>query len=151
MITQQKLTITRIFNAPLELVWNLWTDPVHLARWWGPMGFSNPLCKWEVKVGGTIYIRMQAPDGTIHPMDGQFHEVMEFEKLVFTSAALDANGKRLFEILNTVTFREQDKKTIVSMTAIVSNARPEAEPYLSGTEEGWNQSMERLEDYLNKI
>ena len=64
--------------------------------------------------GGEILIHMQAPDKTIYPMDGEFHEIVEPEKLVFTAAALDKNGNRLFEILNTVTFSDENGKTKIN-------------------------------------
>jgi len=59
------LTITRIFDAPRELVFKAWTDPKMLARWWGPHGFTNPVCEVDVRVGGGIRIHMQGPERTV--------------------------------------------------------------------------------------
>ena len=58
-----EVTLTRIFNAPRELVWKAWTDPQMMARWWGPKGFTNPVCEMDVRVGGKILIHMRAPNG----------------------------------------------------------------------------------------
>lgn len=148
---EKEMTITRVFNAPRELVWKVWTDPEHLAQWWGPKGFTIPLCEWEVRSGGRIYIQMQAPDGVIYPMDGEFQEILEHKKLGFISAAIDNDGNRLFELYNTILFTEQGSKTKLTMSAKVIKATPEAEPYLAGTEEGWNQSIDKLTSYLPEI
>src|ERR1700681_1552910 len=98
---KKELTITRVFNAPRGIVFKAWIDPIRLAQWWGPKGFTNPVCKIDIRPGGSIYIEMKGPDGTLYPMNGIFKEIQEPEKLVFTSSALDKDGKPLFEILNT--------------------------------------------------
>ena len=88
-----------------------WTDPKHVAPWWGPHGFTNPVCELDARPGGAIRIHMRGPDGTVYPMTGVYQEIVEPERLVFTSAALDKEGNPLFEVLNTVTFAEQGGKT----------------------------------------
>ncbi len=87
---------------------------------------------------------MQAPDGTIYPMDGEIHEIVSPEKWVFTSAPLDKNNKRLFEVRNTVTLTEENGKTRLTLHVKVSNIKPGGEPYLLGINEGLSQSFERL-------
>jgi uncharacterized protein YndB with AHSA1/START domain len=139
-----ELTITRVINAPRELVFKAWTDVQMLAAWWGPTGFTSPVCEIDVKPGGRIYIEMKGPDGTLYPMDGEFHEIVAPGKLVFTSAALDKNNKRLFEVRNTVTLTEENGKTKLSLHVKVSNIRSEGEHFLKGMNEGWSQSIERL-------
>ena len=109
--SQWDLVITRIFDAPRSLVWKAWTDPAHIVQWWGPKGFTNPRCEWNAREKGSIYIDMRGPDGTIYPMDGVFDEIVEPERIVFRSAALDENGKPMFEVLNTAEFAEQGEKT----------------------------------------
>ena len=146
--SEKEMTLTRIINAPREIVFKAWTDPEQLEKWWGPKDFTNPVCDVDVHPGGAILIHMKAPDGTVYPMDGEFHEIVEPERIVFTSAALDKNGKRLFEILNTVTFTEEDGKTKLSLHAAVSNITDEGRPYLDGMNEGWNQSLDRLNELV---
>jgi uncharacterized protein YndB with AHSA1/START domain len=143
------MSMTRIINTPREMVFKAWTDPVQLAKWWGPNGFTNPVCDIDTTPGGTILIHMQAPDGTVYPMDGEFHEIVEPERLIFTSAALDKNGKRLFEVLNTITFTEQVGKTNLELHAAVSNITSEGKPYLDGMNEGWSQTLDRLDEYVS--
>ncbi len=144
----RELVLTRVFDAPRELVFKAWTDPKHVAQWWGPHGFTNPVCELDVRPGGAIRIHMRGPDGTVYPMTGVYQEIVEPTRLVFTSAALDEEGNPLFEVLHTVTFAEQGSKTTLTVKARVVKSTAEAAPYLDGMEAGWTQSLERLETHL---
>lgn len=148
---KRELFFTRVFAAPRALVFQMWIDPIHLARWWGPKGFSNPVCQVDARPGGAIYIDMQGPDGTIYPMSGQFQEIIEPERIVFTSAALGTDKQPMFEVLNTITFTEHGGKTTIVLHAKVKMEKPGAEIYLAGMEEGWSQSLERLIAYLAQL
>ncbi len=142
---RKELTITRIFDAPRELVWKAWTDPKLLARWWGPMWFTNPVCEVDLRPGGAILIHMRGPDGVVYPMKGVFHEIVEPERLVFTSSAVEGKGDTtLLETINTVTFAELDGKTRLTLHAVVVKSTPEAAWMLAGMDEGWNTSLDRL-------
>jgi uncharacterized protein YndB with AHSA1/START domain len=147
---EHELVLTRVFDAPRELVWKVWTDPKHVARWWGPHGFTNPVCELDVRPGGAIRIHMRGPDGTVYPMTGVYLEVVEPERIVFTSAALGADGNPVFEVLTTVTFAEQGGKTKQILHARVIKMTAQAAPYLKGMEAGWTQSLERLAESLAK-
>ncbi len=140
----QGLIITRIFDAPREVVFKAWTDPKQLQRWWGPKGFTNPVCDVDVRPGGAIRIHMRAPDGVVYPMTGVFHEIVEPERLVFTSSALGRNGEPLFEVLNTVTFAAEGTKTRLTLHARVSKVKAAAAPHLAGMEQGWSETLDRL-------
>jgi uncharacterized protein YndB with AHSA1/START domain len=91
---------------------------------------------------------MQAPDGSVYPMKGEFLEVIEPEKLVFTNIALDAEGNHIIDGLTTVTLTEQGGKTTLTLhtrgTAVVDYAAN----YLKGMEAGWSGSLEKLEELL---
>src|SRR5260370_95379 len=89
---EQELVLTREFDAPRELVLKVWTDPKHVAQWWGPRGFTNPVCELDAKPGGAIRIHMRGPNGIVYPMTGAYQEVVEPERLVFISAALERAG-----------------------------------------------------------
>jgi len=67
---EQQLVLTRVFDAPRELVFKVWTDPKHVARWWGPHRFTNPVCELDLRPGGAILIHMRGPDGVVYPMTG---------------------------------------------------------------------------------
>ena len=140
----REVVITRVFDAPRELVFKAWTDPKHVQQWWGPHGFTNPVCEMDVRTGGAIRIDMRAPDGTIYPNVGRFREIVPPERLVFTSGI-----ENLFEVLTTVTFTEQRGKTLVTLQARPISAPPEAAKFLDGMKDGWTQSLERLENLLS--
>jgi uncharacterized protein YndB with AHSA1/START domain len=146
------VNISRTFEAPRDLVFRVWTDPKHLAQWWGPHHFTNPRCEFDARPGGAIHIDMRAPDGAIYPMRGVVKEIAPPERLVFTSMPIDDKGNELFEVLTTVTFAEQGGKTTVSVNAhVVRIEAPEAEAMLAGMQEGWTQSLERLEEYTSHV
>jgi uncharacterized protein YndB with AHSA1/START domain len=145
-----ELVLMRTIDAPRDLVWAAWTDPKHVAQWWGPNGFTNPVCELDVRPGGAIRIDMRGPDGTVYPMAGLYQVIVEPERLVFTSAALDEEGNPLFEVLNTVTFAEQGGKTRLTVQAKVVKSTSKATPYLDGMEEGWKQTIDRLGAYVAK-
>jgi len=147
----RELVIMRVLNAPRKLVWKAWIDPKHVAQWWGPKGFTNPVCELDVRPGGAIRIHMRGPDGTVYPMTGVYQEIVEPERLVFTSGALDKQGKPLFEVLTTVTLTEQGGKTTLTVRARVVKSTDEAAPYLAGMNEGWNQTLDRLTAYVAKL
>lgn len=142
------LVITRVFDAPRELVWKAWTDPAHVQQWWGPKGFTNPRCEWNVRPNGAIHIDMRAPDGVVYPMSGVFHEIVEPERLVFVASALDEDGNSMFDVLTTATFTDQRGKTSLTLQLRVITTTPRAPQYLKGQEIGWTQSLDRLADHL---
>jgi uncharacterized protein YndB with AHSA1/START domain len=142
---ERELTITRIFDAPRSLVFKMWTDPNHMAQWWGPRGFTNPVCELDVRPGGAILIHMRAPNGRVHPMTGVFREIVEPERLVFTTAVDDANGNRLIEGHTTVTFAEHGGRTTLTLQTRAVGFTDVAAQMLAGMEAGWTQSLERLE------
>ena len=145
-----ELTLTRVFDAPRELVFKVWTDPAHLARWWGPAMFTAPVCRVDARPGGELYIVMRSPHGDEYPMKGVFQEVVRPERLVFTSIALDGAGNVLLEGLNTITFEEQAGKTKLTMHTAMTGKTPAARGPLAGMEPGWQQTLDRLGVYLIK-
>jgi uncharacterized protein YndB with AHSA1/START domain len=147
----QTLVITRVFDAPRALVWKVWTDPVHLARWWGPKDFTNPVCEVDLQPGGTLNIVMRGPDGVDYPMTGVFREIVEPERLVFSARVDDDAADVHLEVLTTVTLAEQGAMTRLTMRAEVVRATPAAAPMLAGMDEGWNQSLDRLDAYLAEV
>lgn len=145
------LILTRTFDAPRELVFRVWTDPVHVEQWWGPKGFTNPRCEVDARAGGRIHIDMRAPDGAVYPMKAIFEEVREPERIVFVTSALDADGNSMFDIRNTVTFLDRHGKTELTLEAQVIQTTAVAPQYLKGMKAGWNQSLDRLRDYVQKV
>jgi uncharacterized protein YndB with AHSA1/START domain len=145
------LVVTRVFDAPRKLVFHAWIDRDQVAQWWGPNGFTNPVCEMDVRVGGAIRIHMRAPNGVVYPMTGVFQEIVEPERLVFVSSALDEAGNSMFDVLNTILFAENRGKTTLTMQARVITATAQAPQYLQGMEVGWNQSLDRLDAHLGLV
>jgi uncharacterized protein YndB with AHSA1/START domain len=141
---ERELVITRIFDAPRGLVFKAWTDPEHLAQWWGPKGFTAPICEMEGRTGGALRILMRGPDGAEYPMTGVIREIVEPERLVFTSVAMDEDGKRLLEGVTTVTFAEQGAKTKLTLHTRAVGLVADAARKLEGMDAGWTQSIDRL-------
>ena len=147
--TDQELFITRFFDAPRELVFLVWIEPAHVARWWGPKGFTNPVCEVDARPGGKIEIHMRGPDGQIYPMKGTFDEVVEPERIVLTSGAIeDDRGEPKLLVRTTVTFEDVDGATRLTMHATVLRAIDEARDAAAGMEQGWTESLDKLADYL---
>ncbi len=142
------LAMTRVFDAPRGLVFKAWTETRHVAQWWGPKGFTNPVCELDVRAGGAIRIHMRAPNGVVYPMKGVFEEIAEPERLVYICSALDENGNSMFDVLSTVIFAEQRGKTALTLQLRVIKTTAQAPQYLKGMEAGWTQSLDRLGEHL---
>jgi uncharacterized protein YndB with AHSA1/START domain len=149
MPAERELTITRIFDAPRELVFKVWTDPKHLAQWWGPQYFTNPVCEIDLRPGGALYIQMTDPDGVAYPVRGTFREVVPPERLVFTTGSFeDESGIPQLEGLNTVTFEDDHGKTKLTLHATILKATPEIAWALAGMKDGWTESLDKLAEAL---
>jgi uncharacterized protein YndB with AHSA1/START domain len=134
------LTFKRIFDAPIALVFKAWTDPLHVAAWWGPHGFSNPFAAIEPHPGGRFHVHMQAPDGSIQPMGGHFEEIEAPNRIVFVTT-----------LIHTVTLVDRGARTEMTLHSQMLYAAPSMLPHVGGMEEGWSQSLERLGAILKAI
>jgi uncharacterized protein YndB with AHSA1/START domain/ketosteroid isomerase-like protein len=141
---QLEVVVTRTFDAPAELVFRMWTEPEHFARWWGPKGFTNPVCELDARPGGAILVHMRAPNGSVYPMTGTFREIVPCERLVFTSIAEDGEGNAALDEITTVPFAAEGSKTRVTVRSKAVGLAPAALGMLAGMEKGWSQSMDRL-------
>jgi uncharacterized protein YndB with AHSA1/START domain len=147
---QGQLVITRVFGAPPEDVFEAWTDPAQMQRWWGPKNFTNPVCELDVRPGGAWRIIMRAPDGMEYECSGVYSEVVKPERLVFSNNALDRDGKRLLEGVTSVTFAPQGGKTKLTLETRVVGLVSYAAQMIAGMETGWNQSLDRLAELVAK-
>lgn len=154
----KELEVTRVFNAPRELVFDAWTDCKQLSKWWGPSAFTTPFCKIDARPGGVIHVAMRGPDGREYWNKGVFREVKKPERLVFTLGFSDAKGSMTSavshgltpdfpdEVLTTVTFEDQNGKTKVTMR----QSLPESIALKNGAREGWTQSFVKLAALVEK-
>jgi uncharacterized protein YndB with AHSA1/START domain len=149
-IVEREITLVRTFDAPRELVFRMWTDAKHLAQWWGPHHFDNPVCEADARPGGKILIHMRGPDGNAHVMDGVYREITPPTRIVFTTS-VDDGGVRLLEGHNVVTFEEHDGKTRLTLQAKVSGFTELTRMMVGGFEAGWTQSLEKFEALVAKI
>lgn len=147
---KRDVTMSRVIDAPRALVFKMWVEPKHMAQWWGPRGFDNPVCELDARPGGAILIHMRGRDGVVYPMTGTFHEVVAPERLVFEAVAEDHDGNALLRSLTTVTFEDHGGKTKVTVEAHAVGLAPVAPQMLAGMEAGWTQSLERLGDLAVK-
>jgi uncharacterized protein YndB with AHSA1/START domain len=96
--SQDAVVIERTFDAPVDLVWQMWTDPEHFKSWYGPDGAAIPVAKMDVHVGGIrlVCMEMQGPDGPMQMwFTGEYREVVEYERLVYTESMADEHGNVL--------------------------------------------------------
>jgi uncharacterized protein YndB with AHSA1/START domain len=143
-----EITLSRVLDAPRELVFSAWTDPAHVAEWWGPGGFTSKVIAWDSRPGSPIRIDMHAPNGVVYPMNGTMIEVVPPERFVFTAGALDAEGRSMFDVLTTATFAEQGGRTRLTLNARVTRKTPQADQHIKGMKAGWTQSLERLAAFV---
>jgi uncharacterized protein YndB with AHSA1/START domain len=96
--SQDAVMIERTFDAPVDLIWQMWTDPEHFAAWYGPDGASIPVAKMDVRVGGTrlISMQVQTPNGAMQMwFTGEYREVVDNKRLIYTESMSDENGNML--------------------------------------------------------
>jgi len=139
--------MSRVFDAPRDLMFRIWTEPEHLLRWWAPHDYTVPHAAFDARPGGRLRIDFRAPDGFTFANYGDVKEVVPPERLVFTTEYRE-DGKLLVVSLVTATFAEEGaRRTRVTIKSDVTFAEPEAAPSLAGMEEGWNQQVDKLELY----
>ena len=138
------LTITRVFDAPRELVFKVWSAPEHLARWWGPRGFTVISFEADVRPGGAFRFGIRSPEGIEHWAHGIYREVERPARLVFTTAWEDSEGKAGHETLVTLSFGEEKGKTRLSFHQALFET-VNARDLHNG---GWSSTLDLLADYL---
>lgn len=147
----RELKFSRVFNAPRSLVWKVWTEPQHIAQWWGPNGFTNTIHKMEVKVGGSWDFIMHGPDGTDYPNKIVFTEIVKPELLRFDHGSDNPDDPVRFKV--TVNFIELEaKKTEIRMQMVfLTKEALDIVVKKHGAIEGNKQTMNRLEEYLKTM
>ena len=156
--TGPEIVITRIFDAPRELVWKAWTEPERLMRWWGPKGYTAPACKMDFRVGGKYHFCMRSPEGKNYWSTGVYREIVESERIVCTDSFADEHGNPVpashygmpgdwpVELLVTLTFEEHAGQTKMTLRHEGIPAGEMKE--MAGT--GWNESFDKLAETLEK-
>jgi uncharacterized protein YndB with AHSA1/START domain len=91
----ERMVVTRVFDAPRELVWKAWTDPKYVMQWWGPKGFTASACKMDFRVGGKFLICTTTPDGQEFWHGGEYHEIVPHEKIISSMYFSDSEGNKV--------------------------------------------------------
>jgi uncharacterized protein YndB with AHSA1/START domain len=140
------VTITRTFDAPRELVWQAWTEPKHIAAWWGPRGFSAPHPTADLRVGGNMNFDMRFPDGSVTPVMATIREIRPPERLVLSMVSMW--GKDRTEMLNDITLAEANGKTKLTLRVILIEATVAMLEGLKGMRDGWGESLDKMAELL---
>lgn len=153
---EREIVITRIFNAPRELVFKVWTEKKHIEQWWGPKGFTTRVEQMDARPGGSWRYVMCGPDGTEYPVNGVFREVVPPERIV-TSDRFDEGFEELVKvdiprgiIVVTTLFEDLGDKTRLTLRILHATAEDRRKHEEMGVIAGWNSSFECLDEYLAK-
>jgi uncharacterized protein YndB with AHSA1/START domain len=154
--TRGEILITRYFNATRDLMWKTWTEPERIKTWWGPKGYTSPVCKIDFRVGGVLLFCMRSPEGRDYWSTGLFREIVEPSRIVCTDSFADERGNIVpashygmsvdfpLEMLWTITFEEINGNT--KLTLLHSGLPPGEMSEL--TKQGWNQSLDKFAETL---
>jgi uncharacterized protein YndB with AHSA1/START domain len=145
--SDREIVMTHIFDAPREVVFKVVTDPKLIPQWWGPKDFTTTVDKMEVRPGGIWRFEQLGPDGNIYAFNGAYREVILPKRVVDTFEFEGMPGHILVE---TVTFEEHDGKTKMIVTSLFQTVEDRDGMLKSGMEKGATESMERLENLLEK-
>ncbi|MDZ8029245.1 MAG: SRPBCC family protein [Nostoc sp. DedQUE01] len=153
--SERKIVITRVFNAPRELVFKAWTEPKHIAQWWGPKGFTTRVTELDLRPGGRSRYVMISPDGTEYPVKGVFREIVPPERIVTT----DEFDEGFEQVINaelpqgmviTAIFEDVDGKTKLTLEIVHESASDRRKHEEMGVVAGWNSSFDCLDEFLAK-
>jgi uncharacterized protein YndB with AHSA1/START domain len=165
-MTNNGITIERIFDAPKEAVWKAWTEPELIKKWWGPEGFTAPSIKIDLRVGGKYTYAMHGPKGSDWDRNmyssGIFKEIIPNEKIVTTDYFSDEHGNKIkpsdegqdvnfpTEMTVTITFKDAGNgKTKLTIFYPKAENKAQFEAMLkSGMKEGWSSSLDKLANAL---
>lgn len=140
----RSLSISRTFQAPIELVWEVWTTPEHIAQWWGPNGFTNTIQKMDVQEGGEWKLTMHGPDGTNYPNRSIYKEVIPYKKIVFEHFNP--------HFITTVHFEAIGQTTIMNWSALFdSEEMLQTIIKAHKADKGMRENVEKLERYLSNL
>jgi uncharacterized protein YndB with AHSA1/START domain len=147
MSSDREIVVTRVFDAPREMVFDAWTDPKHLPCWWGPRGFTTTIHEMDVRPGGIWRLTMHGPDGTDYKNRIVFIEVVKPERLVYRHEPQHDAEPVTHE--TTVTFAAQGDKTHVTLRMLFETAAHRERVVTKyNAIEGGNQTLARLAEHL---
>ena len=157
MIPIKEVKFERTYDASLEKVWKAWTDPEMLKQWWGPNNVIIPECEVDLRVGGRIYIVMEAGEamgpykGTRWPMDGKYTVVEKNSKLAYTAKAWTEGQEATTQIdqVTELSLVDDNGKTKLKLKATINKIGSDAKMAVEGMQQGFNQQLQKLSKYLS--
>jgi uncharacterized protein YndB with AHSA1/START domain len=146
----REIVLTRVFDAPRELIWNAWTDPEQVVQWWGPRGFTTTIHEMDLKPGGVWRQTMHGPDGTDYPSQSVFSEVVKPERIVYSMEG-GKQGEPSHQFEAAWIFEAQGQKTKLTLRMMFPSAEIREEVAKTyGVIEGGKQTLDRLGEHLAK-
>ena len=156
----ERMVVTRVFDAPRELVWKAWTDPKYVMQWWGPKGFTAPVCQMDFRVGGKSLLCMRTPDGQEGWNAGEYHEIVLHEKIVYSMYFSDSKGNKVEPEQYGIEHEAVDDAHDVVIFEDFGNGQTKltfigSEPMESATNsgqlEGWNEQLDKVAAVVTKL
>ena len=143
--SDREIKISRLLNAPVELVWEAWTVPNHIKNWWGPRGFTNTITKMELLPGGEWILTMHGSDGVDYKNKSVFKEVIKYKKIVYEHLS----GPKF---IATIEFESRGDKTHLSWHMLFESKEQFIQVVKTfNAEEGLKQNIGKLDEYLAKM
>jgi uncharacterized glyoxalase superfamily protein PhnB/uncharacterized protein YndB with AHSA1/START domain len=138
----REIRVSRLLDAPVELVWEVWTDPDHIKEWWGPDGFTNTITEMNMQQGGEWHLIMHGPDGTDYKNKSVFKEIVKYKKLVYEHQSSP-------KFIATIELEEQGEKTHLSWHMLFETKEQFIQVVKTfKADEGLKQNIEKLDHYL---
>ena len=146
-MNNRTITIKRTFNAPIKLVWEAWTQSEHIAQWWSPKGIKTKVIEHDFKVGGKWKYIMPMPNGQEFIAEGQYTEIVEFERIIST-----ANFKPMTEGIEIQSlFKANENKTEFTFNVIHPTEEYKIKQEKMGIMNGWGSVFDRLGELLKNM
>ena len=146
--SEREIVMTRVFDAPRDLVFEAHSSCEHMSHWWGPRRLTLTVCEMDFRPGGAYRFVQRAPDGAEYAFRGKFREIVPPERIVWT---FEFEGMPGHVSVETVTFTEQDGKTMLTATAVFDSVEDRDGMLQSGMEEGARETYDRLAEYLERL
>lgn len=143
--SDREIKLMRVLNAPIDLVWEVWTDPKHIKEWWGPNGFTNTINKMDFSVKGEWDFIMHGPDGTDYKNKNVFREIVKHKRIVYEHASTP-------KFLATIEFEPQGDKTKIVWHMLFESRELFIQTVKTfKADEGLQQNLEKLDRYAQHV
>ncbi len=146
--SEREIVMTRTFDAPRELVFEAMSKAEHMREWWGPRGFTMPVCEMDFRVGGAYRFVQRGPDGDEYAFRGEFREIAPPERISWT---FEFEGMPGNVSVDTIELTEEDGRTTITSTSIFDSVAQRDGMLQSGMESGAAETYDRLAELLEKL